>query len=408
MPNLQTSVDPQAVDYKSNLTDSSEWNPEPFESAPQEGGARASIVSQYYDPNEPLRKPNERLLGNFIIKGEPSIQFGPPGCQKSFFNAEIAAALAKGVHPWPDAERLLNHRAPNRTRVLMLSSEMDMDRLIHRHGRAWADGIHSSDIIEAGPYAGRRMDWLRVVKVQTRRYLNEPLRPWVECLQDELELGILEGVPFEVSCIDNYTRLSPGELSDQKHAGNLLENLFMFSDPTGRYGASVYGTFHMNKNAKESYDRVDINQMKGNAVFEALSDSWIGMNESKVRKDGSYLIEGKTKTGSKENRHDHTRAALFRTVQMPPEPEIPAPVRLVYEGVDTEDAERGKGLSARDFMKTKVLQHLDAEPGLTYTQMIKKLEAEEVADAREVLKESTFKDWRSQHRKAKGYDNKSF
>lgn len=404
MTNLQTSVEPRAVGYESNSTDSAEWSPEPFESAPTEGVVRPSIVSQYYDPSEPLRAENEPIFGGFIIKGEPSIQFGPPGCQKSFFNAEVAAALAKGVHPWPEAERLLNHRAPNRTRVLMLSSEMDMDRLIHRHGRSWAAGIHSEEIIKTGPYAGRKLDWLRVVKVQTRRYLNEPLRPWVECLQDELELGIKEGFPFDVSFIDNYTRLSAGELSDQKHAGNLLENLFMFSDPTGRYGAGIYGTFHMNKNAKEAYDRVDINQMKGNAVFEALSDSWIGMNESKVRKDGSYLVEGKTKTRSKEGRHDQTRVALFKTVQMPPEPDVPAPVRLIYEGVDTEDAERGKGLSARDFIKVKVFAHLDVNPDLTFTDMIKLLEAENVAGAADVLKQSTFKDWRKLHRKAKGYD----
>lgn len=316
----------------------------------------------------------EPLIEGMLQQGEATMLYGGKGSMKSFFNFAVALALATGTHPFePDSEfgtlPFKNMRKGKRTRTLLVTSEMNLQQLQTRYGSEWKRAILDQDgRTEAD---GKTLEWLVIITVNREPLLKGAEKSSVlEDIHDTMRSAQYCGFPMEAVLIDNVTTLWPSKLSDNEGASWVADQLQNLCSEEGEFGSGLLYTMHLNKlQPGIGYDRVDVNQVKGNAFFSIVNQREIGVNRSTIRRNGVYCIHEKDRMGDEDDSLHRKRCATF-TVQ-PTDPSLgkKSPVRLVYEGFSTEAAERGKEEAPSSVTERWAMQWItDNLPDATYAK----------------------------------------
>lgn len=333
-----------------------------------------ALKRQYMDDVPDDYVAPEPLIEGMLQQGEATMLFGGKGSMKSFFNFAAGYALATGTHPFePDAEfrthTFRNTRKGKRTRALFVTTEMNLQQLQVRYGVKWKEEVKDTEGRKEAN--GKPLEWLSILTVNREPLLKGAERSSVlENIHDALREAQDIGYPYEAVLLDNVTTLWPSKLSDNEGASWVADQLQNLCSEEGEFGCALMYTMHLNKlTAGLGYERIDVNQMKGNAFFSIVNQREIGVNRSTIRKNGVYCIHEKDRMGDEDDSLHRKRCATF-TVQ-PTNPSLgkKSPVRLVYEGFSTEAAERGKEEAPSSVTERWAMQWItDNLPDATYAK----------------------------------------
>ena len=305
------------------------------------------------------------LIDGVLCPGDATMIFAPPGCQKSYFLFQLALALATGEQPFHGAANLKNLRAGQRTRVLFVTSEMGLRELQRRHGVDWKRRVVDRELKE---HTGARLEWCIVLPVNRVLTPGADRSSPLDNIRAELDAAKLDGYPVQAVIIDNVTTLWPGMLSDNKDAARLAEDLKTLCSEDGEYFTALAYAMHLNKlPANMKYENVAASAMKGNAFFEIVTQRAIGFNESTTRTNGVYMVELKNRWKGKGETYHRKRVATF--VVKPDRPnDDTSPSWQYFDGISTEDAERGREESTQDIVERWMREYLTKHPASTYKE----------------------------------------
>jgi len=344
------------------------------------------------------------LISGVLCPGDATMIFAPPGCQKSYFLFQLALALATGEHPFPGATNLQNTRAGERTRVLFVTSEMALRELQRRHGVSWKQRVVDSELKE---HDGAPLEWLIVLPVNRMLTPGAERSSPLDNIRAQLDAAKLDGYPAQAVIIDNVTTLWPAMLSDNKDAAELAEDLKTLCSEDGEYFTALAYAMHLNKlPANMKYENVAASAMKGNAFFEIVTQRAIGFNESTTRTNGVYMVELKNRWTGKDETYHKKRVATF--VVKPERPELgkKSPTWQHFDGISTEDAERGREAAPTEIQERWTRDYLTKHPAATYKEFHAAFMS--TFPKNEAPGQTKFRDVRDLCRRAAGHDELKF
>lgn len=353
--------------------------------------------------------PPPDLIEGVMRKGRATMLFAPPASMKTFFQFQLAYAMAAGKHPFEGAAHMKNINHGKRVRTLYVSSELTLEDLQERHGSEWKrDIIDKEGRTESD---GTPLEWLVLLPVARSPEPDKETTAVFEDIRYELEEAQNSGYPFEAISIDNVTTLWPECLSDNALAANVANKFKALceGDDNGQNQLALLFSMHLNKLGGLKYEEVNVGMMKGNAMFDIVGQRCIGMNRSVVKEDSAYLVETKSRSTSQADQYTRQKCATFKVYPLKPELGKKSPVWMRFDGVSTEAAERGKEASPKDVADNWTKNYLTANPDVGYKKFCEVFG--EKFEKNDPPSETKFRDTKKLCKRATGAmieDNKKF